>query len=118
VEVKERAADPAATRVWDESPSRRRTGTLPAGPSEEARKMSELLEAARVQIDAGDYKGATKTLCKVEVLARYDIDEARGLLELATTVKDHGGRRVHNDCDWLVMKAEESIRSLESAHVH
>lgn len=80
--------------------------------------MSELLEAAQAQIAAGDYRAATKTLSKVEVLARYDIDEARGLLELATTVRNSGGRRVHKDCDWLVMKAEEIIRSFETAGVH
>jgi hypothetical protein len=80
--------------------------------------MSELLEVAQGQVDAGDYKAATKTLTKVEVLARYDIDEARGLLELATAVRERGGRRVHKDCDWLVMKAEQIIRSYESTSVH
>jgi hypothetical protein len=97
---------------------RRATGTLQSTAGEEAREMSELLEAAQAQIDAGDYKAATKTLCKMEVFARYDVDEARGLLELATAIRDKGGHRVHKDCDWLVMKAQQSIASLESAGVH
>jgi hypothetical protein len=80
--------------------------------------MSELLETAQAQVDQGNYRAATKTLEKVEVLARYDINEARGLLDLATAIRDKGGRRVHRDCDFLVMKAEQIIRSFESANVH
>jgi hypothetical protein len=80
--------------------------------------MSELLEKAQAQIDAGNFRAATETLWKVEVLARYDEDEARGLLELALAVRDKGGRRVHKDCDWLVMKAQQIIQSFESAQVH
>jgi hypothetical protein len=52
--------------------------------------MSELLETAQAQIEAGDYKQATKTLERMEVLARYDINEARGLLRLATGIRDKG----------------------------
>lgn len=79
--------------------------------------MSELLDLARKQVEAGDCKQAAKTLEKVEVLARYDIEEARGLLELARSVRDKGGRRVHKDCDWLIMKAEEIISSREGAQI-
>ena len=80
--------------------------------------MSELLEAARAQVEAGEYKQATRTLERVEVLARYDINEARGLLDLATAIRDKGGRRVHGNCDWLIMKAEGIIASYENASVH
>lgn len=79
--------------------------------------MSELLQTAQGQVEAGDFRRATKTLERVEVLARYDIDEARGLLELATATRDKGGRRVRNDCDWLIMKAQGIIGSYESAPV-
>jgi hypothetical protein len=77
--------------------------------------MSEMLDLARKQFEAGDCRQAAKTLEKVEVLARYDVEEARGLLDVATAIRDKGGRRVHKDCDWLVMKAEEIINSWESA---
>ena len=80
--------------------------------------MSELLETARAQVEAGDYKGATKTLERVEVLARDDLDEARGLLDLATAINEKGGHRVHKDCDWLIFKAEGIIRSFENVSVH
>jgi hypothetical protein len=80
--------------------------------------MSELLETARAQVEAGEYRQATKTLEKVEVLARYDVDEARGLLELATAIRDKGGRRVHKDCDWLIFMAQGIIRSFEDVPVH
>jgi hypothetical protein len=77
--------------------------------------MSEMLDLARQQVEAGDCKQAAKTLEKVEVLARYDIEEARGLLEVATTIRDKGGRRERKDCDWLISKAEGIIRSSENA---
>lgn len=80
--------------------------------------MSELLEAARAQVEAGDYRRATRTLEKLEVFARYDLEDARGLLELATAVREKGGRRVHKDCDWLVFKAQGIIRNFENANVH
>jgi hypothetical protein len=97
---------------------RRVSGVSLSRTIEEARKMSELLEMAQLQIAAGNYRAATETLWRVEVLARYDVEEARGLLRLAIAVRDKGGRRVHKDCDWLVTKAQQIIESFESAQVH
>jgi hypothetical protein len=80
--------------------------------------MSELLEKAQAQVAAGEYRQATRTLERVEVLARYDINEARGLLELATQIRDKGGRRLHKECDWLIFKAQGIIRAYEEQLVH
>lgn len=78
--------------------------------------MSKDLELARQQAEAGDCKAAARTLERVEVLARHDIDDARGLLELATSMRDKAGRRVRKDCDILIFKAERIIASYEADH--
>jgi Flp pilus assembly protein TadD len=94
----------------------RRRAASSVGPRE-ARDVSELLDLAREQAEAGDYKHATRTLKRVEVLARYDVDEAHGLLDLAMAIKDKGGRRVRRECDYLCLTAEQIIKSFENAHV-
>lgn len=81
--------------------------------------MSDALQAARQRVAAGDEKKAVRALESVEVLARYDIDEARGLYEVASDLSSEGhSRRVRRECAFLAQKAQQIIKSYESTHVH
>jgi hypothetical protein len=81
--------------------------------------MSDALRVAREKAAVHDYKRAVRALESVEVLARYDIDEARGLYDLATEISCEGdSRRVRRECKFLADKADQIIRSYESTHVH
>ena len=71
--------------------------------------MSEQLEKARQQMGAGQYKRAVESLWNAEVLAREDLDEARGLLQAATELRDKTTGGIRADCDELIEDAEKYI---------
>lgn len=75
--------------------------------------MSELLDLAREQAEAVDYEPALKTLEEVKLLARHDLAEAHGLLDLAVAIKGKGDRRLRRQCEYLSIVAEQTIRSFE-----
>ena len=77
--------------------------------------MSNELEKARQQIDAGQYKKAESTLWGVECRARDDLLEARGLLEAASTVRDHAHGRVRDDASELIRLAQQHIKRAEES---
>lgn len=76
--------------------------------------MSTDLETAQEMVAAGKYKEAKKSLARVELLARNDLTEARGLIGVATTIREKGGRRERKDCDWLIFKAQQTIDRLDN----
>lgn len=84
----------------------------------EVPKVSELLELAREQIAIGDYKRAVRTLRQVGLVARYDLDEAHGLLDLAMAIRNKDGRRLRKHCDDLCIVAEQIITSFEREPLH
>jgi len=77
--------------------------------------VSNELQRAQEQLAAGDLKKAASTLWDVERLARTDLDEARGLLEVASELRDKASGRVRGDCDLLIDDAQRYIdRALQS----
>jgi hypothetical protein len=80
--------------------------------------VSELLDKARQQAEAADYKKAVKTLERLEwQSSRSDVSDARGLLELAIAIKDKEPK-LQKSCDWLIRQAGQNIERLEKAPVH
>jgi hypothetical protein len=77
--------------------------------------MSKELETARQQAAEGNYKRAVGTLWVVEAKARFDLDEARGLLHLASSIRDATEGRVQKDCDLLIEYAQTAIDRGERA---
>lgn len=71
--------------------------------------MSEELEKAREQIATGQYKKAVNSLWEVEVLARADLAEARGLLQTAGDLRDKTSGGIRGDCEELIEDAERYI---------
>ena len=71
-------------------------------PGDGGRVMSVELEKARQQAAEGDYKRAVASLWAVEAKARANSDEARGLLEVATTIRERASGRIQRDCDLLI----------------
>ena len=71
--------------------------------------MSVELEKARQQAAGGDDKGAVKSLWAVEALARSDPDEARGLIEVATAIRERASGRIQRDCELLLGHAQRSL---------
>ena len=76
--------------------------------------MSQELEKAKTQIAAGQYKKAVSTLWEAERWAQGDLTEARGLLEVATALRDKTDGRLKGDCDYFIKWAEKCIEK-ESA---
>ena len=71
--------------------------------------MSQELAKAREQLAAGQYKKAVSTLWDAERWARSDLTEARGLLEVATAIRDATSGRLKADCVLLIEDAEKCI---------
>ena len=71
--------------------------------------MSQELTKAREQLAAGQYKKAVSTLWDAERWARSDLTEARGLLEVATAIRDVTSGRLKDDCALLIEDAEKYI---------
>ena len=61
--------------------------------------MSDELEKARDLFERGKHKKALGALWAVEARARTNLDEAQGLVDLATSLRDHLSGRTLNDCD-------------------
>jgi hypothetical protein len=72
------------------------------------------LEKAKAQIAAAQYKQAVSTLWEAERWAQGDLTEARGLLEVATALRDKADGRLKADCDYFIKWAERCIQK-ESA---
>jgi hypothetical protein len=72
--------------------------------------MSAVLERARQQIANGDYNRALDSLNAVRRQAGHDIDELRGLLELATTLQAHGSARVQRHCAQIIAESQAAIQ--------
>jgi len=71
--------------------------------------MSKELELARAQLAAGQFKKAANALWDVEQWARSDLAEARGLLEVASALRDKTDGRVKGECEQLVQDAQKYI---------
>ena len=72
--------------------------------------MSQELAKAREQFAAGQYKKAVSTLWDAERSARSDLTEARGLLEVASAIRDVTSGRLKADCVLLIEDAEKYIQ--------
>jgi hypothetical protein len=73
--------------------------------------VSADLEEARALAGGGNHKKAVGKLWAVEAQARGgNIGAARGLLELATELRDQLPRRLRSDCDLLIESARASIQ--------
>ena len=77
--------------------------------------MSNELEKARQQLEAGQYKKALNTLWEAERWARDDIFEARGLLQAASVVRDQSKGRVQEEATDLIALAEKYIKRAEES---
>lgn len=81
--------------------------------------MSEELDSARRFFEEGKYRKAVDKLRYVETNSRTDLDEARGLLALASEIRAVTDGGVHRECDDLVVSAESIIdREQEAQRDH
>ena len=71
--------------------------------------MSKELELAREQLAAGQFKKAANALWDVERWARSDLAEARGLLEVASALRDKTNGRIKGECEQLIGDAQKYI---------
>jgi multisubunit Na+/H+ antiporter MnhG subunit len=72
--------------------------------------MSAALEKARQQVANGDYNRALDSLNVVRGQASGNLDELRGLLEVATSLQAHGGSRVKRHCAQIIAEAQAALR--------
>jgi hypothetical protein len=71
--------------------------------------VSKELAKAREQLDAGEYKKALRTLWEAERWARDDVTEARGLLEVASAIRDQTTGRTRDESLILIEDARKYI---------
>jgi hypothetical protein len=71
--------------------------------------VSKELDKAGEQVAAGQYKKALKSLWDAERGARADVAEARGLLELASAIRDKTTGRMNAESIKLIEYAEKYI---------
>jgi hypothetical protein len=71
--------------------------------------MSKNLEKAQQYAVEGQYKKAIESLWLMENGAQADLDEARGLLELASLLCTKTDRRLKGECDELIETANRFI---------
>jgi hypothetical protein len=71
--------------------------------------MSRALERANEQYQAGQYKKAVATLCEVSFAGDDGEAEARGVLALATLLRDATQGRVRADCEEQIARAERLL---------
>ena len=76
--------------------------------------MAKHLDKAREYAAAGQNKKAVDSLWMAENGAQADLEEARGLLELASSLRSKTDGRLKGDCDELVGCANEFIARLNS----
>ena len=75
--------------------------------------VSAELEKAKARLAEHNYKGAIKSLWIVESFARSDKNEARGMLEVATTVRDHTDGRLRKQSEQLVELAQHAVNRVQ-----
>src|SRR4051794_10849975 len=74
--------------------------------------MSSALARAKEQLADRQPKKAVASLWKAEADSRGDLDEARELLEVTSSLRDQVDSRLQGECDELVRLAEASIDRL------
>jgi hypothetical protein len=76
--------------------------------------MSNQLESAQEQYQAGQYKKAVATLWEVPLTDGGGLDEARELLKVASALRDATDGPLRADCEAQIQRAKEAIDRYES----
>jgi hypothetical protein len=72
--------------------------------------MSETLEKARRQFEAGEFKNACGTLWEVRnQVCSGDTDDAQGLLDLASVIRDRVKGRDREACEGCIRSARSVL---------
>lgn len=76
--------------------------------------LSVELEKAKQLAETGKYKKALGTLWAVEAKARMNFAEAQGLVDVATSIRDHLSGRALTECQQLLSLGSAAVTQLAS----